>query len=166
MYRDCQGPPEDISIIRKTFLSSVSVLCSALQLCPTLRLQALYPTRLLCPWDYPAKWLAISFSRGTSRPKNQTHISCISCFIRQILYQLCHLESLSSRTACLIDIFLFFFPFYNIMCLFLAVLGLHWCMDFSLVAVSGGYSLVMVAGLLIAVASLIVERGLWGVWSQ
>ena len=39
-------------------------------------------------------------------------------------------------------------------------------MDFSLVAVSGGYSLVMVAGLLIAVASLIVERGLWGVWSQ
>ena len=39
-------------------------------------------------------------------------------------------------------------------------------MDFSLVAVSGGYSLVMVAGLLIAVASLVVEHGLQGAWSQ
>ena len=40
-----------------------------------------------------------------------------------------------------------------------AVLGLHCCMDFSPVAVSRGYSLVVVLGL-IAVASLIVDHGL------
>ena len=40
-----------------------------------------------------------------------------------------------------------------------AVLGLHCCMDFSLVAVSRGYSPVVVLGL-IAVASLIVDHGL------
>ena len=38
--------------------------------------------------------------------------------------------------------------------LFLAVLGLHCCTGFSLVAVSGGYSLVTVLSLLIVVTSL------------
>ena len=32
------------------------------------------------------EWVAISFSRGSSRPKDQTHVSCISCICRQILY--------------------------------------------------------------------------------
>ena len=41
--------------------------------------------------------------------------------------------------------------------LFLAMLGLHCCTNFSLVAVSRGYSLVVVHGLLISVASLVVE---------
>ena len=35
-------------------------------------------------------------------------------------------------------------------------------MGFSLAAVTGGYSQVAVHGLLIAVASLLVEHGLWG----
>ena len=34
------------------------------------------------------QWVAISFSRGSSRPRNQTHISCVSCTGRQILYHL------------------------------------------------------------------------------
>jgi len=38
------------------------------------------------------------------------------------------------------------------------VLGLHY---FSLVVERGGYSLVVVHGLLSAVASLVVEHGLW-----
>jgi len=42
-------------------------------------------------------------------------------------------------------------------CLFLIVLGLHCCADFSLVVVIGGYSLVMVQGLLIVVASPVAE---------
>ena len=42
--------------------------------------------------------------------------------------------------------------------LFLAVLDLHGCMGFSLVAVSGGYSLVALCGLLIAVASLVAKQ--------
>ena len=32
------------------------------------------------------EWFAISFSRGTSWPKDQIHISCISCIGRQVLY--------------------------------------------------------------------------------
>ena len=32
------------------------------------------------------EWVAISFSRGSSRPRDQIHISCISCISRQILY--------------------------------------------------------------------------------
>ena len=40
------------------------------------------------------------------------------------------------------------------------MLGLHCFEDFSLVAVSGGYSLVEVRELLIAVASLVAEGGL------
>ena len=42
----------------------------------------------------------------------------------------------------------------------LAVLGLSCCVGFSLVVTSGGYSLVAVCGLLIAVASLVVEHRL------
>ena len=48
----------------------------------------------------------------------------------------------------------FFYNFY----LFLAALGLHCCMSFSLVAVSRAYSLAAVQGLLIVVASLVDHR--------
>ena len=51
-----------------------------------------------------------------------------------------------------------FHSFLKIIYLFLVVLGLHWCMGFSLVAVNGGYSLVAVHKLLIAVASLVAHR--------
>ena len=47
-----------------------------------------------------------------------------------------------------------------LICLFLAVLNLHCCLGFSLSAVSGGYSLVAVHGILIVVASLVAEHGL------
>ena len=56
----------------------------------------------------------------------------------------------------------FFFFFLSFVYLFLVVLGLHCSAGFSLVVASGGYSLVAVCGLLIAVASLIAEHGLWG----
>ena len=47
-------------------------------------------------------------------------------------------------------------------CLFLTVLGLHCCEGFSLVAVRRGCFLVVVCGILIAVASLVVQtRSLW-----
>ena len=39
-------------------------------------------------------------------------------------------------------------------------LGLHCCVGLFLVAVSGGYSLVATCGLLIVLASVVVERGL------
>ena len=31
------------------------------------------------------EWVAVSFSRGSSQPRDRTHISCVSCFGRQIL---------------------------------------------------------------------------------
>ena len=41
----------------------------------------LQPTRLLCPWDSPGKntrRVPISFSRGSSQPRDQTGVSCIA----------------------------------------------------------------------------------------
>ena len=51
--------------------------------------------------------------------------------------------------------------FFTILCiyLFLAMLGLHCCSGFSLVVASGGYPLVAVLRLLIAVAFLVAEHG-------
>ena len=43
---------------------------------------SLQPPRLLCPWDSPGKnseWDAMPSSRGSSRPRDQTHIYYISC---------------------------------------------------------------------------------------
>ena len=39
------------------------------------------------------EWGAISSSRGSSLPRDQTHISCVFLFDRQIIYQLPHLGS-------------------------------------------------------------------------
>ena len=56
---------------------------------------------------------------------------------------------------------IFVFLFYNFVYLLLTVLGLPCCAGvFFLVAVSGGCSLVEVHGLLVAIASLVAERGL------
>ena len=53
------------------FKSEKNVLVA--QLCPTLRLHRLHPTRLLCPWNSLAKileWVAISFFRGSPQGSN------------------------------------------------------------------------------------------------
>ena len=39
------------------------------------------------------EWVAIFSSRGSSWPRDWTHVFCISCTGRQILYQWHHLES-------------------------------------------------------------------------
>ena len=36
------------------------------------------------------EWVAISFSRGSSQPRDQTCVSCVSCISRQICYCLNH----------------------------------------------------------------------------
>ena len=49
----------------------------------------LWPTRLLVHGIFQARtleWVAISSSRGSSWPRNQTQVSCIPCTGRQILY--------------------------------------------------------------------------------
>ena len=55
--------------------------------------------------------------------------------------------------------------FFSLIYLFLAVLGLGCCASFSLVEASGSYSLIAVHGLLIAVASVVVEHRLQGTWA-
>ena len=57
------------------------------------------------------------------------------------------------------EFYLFILNFHLVSYLFLAVLGLHCCTSFSLVASSGGCSLVTMCRLLTAVVSL-VEHGL------
>ena len=42
-------------------------------------------------------WVVISFSRRSSQPRDQTHVSCISCIGRWILYHCATWEALSSN---------------------------------------------------------------------
>ena len=59
-------PPETIT----TLLISYCCCCLVTESCSTLlQLHGLSPTRLLCPWNFPARileWVAISFSRASS----------------------------------------------------------------------------------------------------
>ena len=46
-----------------------------------MQLYGLRPTRLQCLWGSPGKntgWIAMSFSRGSSWPRDQTGVSCIA----------------------------------------------------------------------------------------
>ena len=76
---------------------SPSPCAKSLQSCPTLcnpmdcgppgsSVHGILQARIL-------EWVAISSSRGSSWPKDQTHIYYISCIGRQVLYHYCHLES-------------------------------------------------------------------------
>ena len=71
------------------------------RLCPTLWHHRLQSARLLCPWESQAKileWVAISSSRGSSRPRDQTQVSRVSCIGRWIL---CHLSHQGSPSPAL-----------------------------------------------------------------
>ena len=55
----------------------------------------LYPTRLLCPCDFPARILecaAISFSRGSSWPRDRT---CVPCFAEGFFTTEAHISDLN-----------------------------------------------------------------------
>ena len=54
----------------------------------TLQPHRLEPAKLLCPWISQARilaWVVIPFSRGSSRPGDQTRFSGVSCTGRRIL---------------------------------------------------------------------------------
>ena len=64
----------------------------------SLWLRVFRSTRHLCPWDSPGKNTRVScysFSRGSSQPRNQTHIDgfYVSCIGRWVLYHSLHLGS-------------------------------------------------------------------------
>ena len=55
----------------------------------SLPAHALWPARLLCVWNFPGKNTGVGchfFSRGSSRPMDQTCVSCTSCIGRLIIY--------------------------------------------------------------------------------
>ena len=70
-------------------------VCLVTPSCPTLRdpmhcslpgssVHGILQARIL-------QWVSISYFRRSSQPRDQTHISCISCIGRWILYHQCHL---------------------------------------------------------------------------
>ena len=71
------------------FRSYTKCICSIAQSQPTLRPRGLEPARFLCPWHSQARILecvVISSSRGSSRSRDQTHVSFVPCTGWQILY--------------------------------------------------------------------------------
>ena len=81
--------------------STVLCMCVHAQLlesCPTLcdpvDCTVAAPPSLLCPWDSPDKNTGVGCHvhlQGSSRPRDQTHVSYVSCIGRQVLYHQCHL---------------------------------------------------------------------------
>ena len=82
--------------------------CSVAELCPTLcnpldsspsssSVHGIFQARIL-------EWVAISFSRGSSQPRDWNHVSCISCIRRWILYHWAtweaHLRRCSIQFSC------------------------------------------------------------------
>ena len=66
---------------------SCLTLCDAMDYAsPGSSVHGIFQARVL-------EWVATSYSGGSSWPRDQTHISCISCTGRQILYHSCHLGS-------------------------------------------------------------------------
>ena len=80
---------------RTSFLGVSSVLShlSCVQLCDSVdrslagsSAHGILQARIL-------KWVAVPSSRGSSQPRDQTHVSYVSCISRQVLYHWCHLGS-------------------------------------------------------------------------
>ena len=76
------------------FFYPIFVYAKSLQLCPTLwdpmdcnlpgsSVHGILQARIL-------EWVAISFSRGSSQPRDRTCIPYISCIGKQVLYHQCH----------------------------------------------------------------------------
>ena len=98
------------------------------------------------------EWVAMPSSRGYFQPMDQT-MSLVAPAWQTDSLLLSHHGSPWNK----FNIYLFIVV---LICLVLAVLDLRCCLGFSLSAVSGGYSLAAVHGLLIVVASLVAEHGL------
>ena len=74
-------------------------MCACSVVSDSLQPHGLQPTRLLCPGIFQARileWAAISFSRGSSPPKDQTHASCIGRHQQADSLPLSHQESPTS----------------------------------------------------------------------
>ena len=72
-----------LEIIKKYNIRFVLCVCaqSCLTLCDPMdfSVHGIFQARIL-------EWVSISYSRGSSRPRDRTHVSCVSCFGRCVLY--------------------------------------------------------------------------------
>ena len=79
--------------------NSICQFCVCAQSCPTVHdpldcsppgfsVHGIFQARIL-------EWVVISSSRGSSQPRDRTHVSCISCISRRVLYQQGHRGSTS-----------------------------------------------------------------------
>ena len=67
------------------------------------------------------EWVAIPFSRGSSRPRDWTHVSWVSCIGRQILYHWITWEAL--KHSYLLILFLWHYKFNNILFCYFSLKG-------------------------------------------
>ena len=64
-----------------THVQSHLTLCHCIDYSPPASsIRGIFQPRIL-------KWVAISYCRGSSQPRDRTHVSCVSCIGRQIPYQ-------------------------------------------------------------------------------
>ena len=75
---------KNLSFLVYSYLVSFNCCCLVAKSYMTLLWpHGLEPARLLCPWDFPGKntgwegWVATSFSRESSGPRDPTWVSCI-----------------------------------------------------------------------------------------
>ena len=71
-------PPLSLEVTQHSLTCALSASVMSCSLQP----HGPWPIRPLRPWDFQAKileWVAISFSRGSSRPRTRICLSCVSC---------------------------------------------------------------------------------------
>ena len=79
--------PFGLTVLAVCMLSRVQ-LCDTTDCCPpSSSVHGIFQARRL-------EWVAISYSRGSSRPRDRTCVSCVSCMGRRILYHCTAWEAL------------------------------------------------------------------------
>ena len=70
-------------------ISTDNIMCVCSAVSNSLKLPGLKTTRLLCSWDFRNKITGMgchALLQGSSRLRDLTHVSCVSCIGRWILY--------------------------------------------------------------------------------
>ena len=84
------GLVESIKSARRVYPVIMCVCAKSLQSCPTFcDPMDCSPPGSCVHWILQARildWVAMLFSRGSSQPRDQTHVSYVSCTGRQVLY--------------------------------------------------------------------------------
>ena len=84
----CQTQGDPLWVLWSLRVFSHSVLSDL------LKPLGLLPIRLLCPRNFPGKNTGVGchfLLQGLFRPRDRTHISCVSCIGRRVLHHSCHL---------------------------------------------------------------------------